>query len=219
MTSLDNYKSKAPAIIGSSTINHAARVRLGLNCSEYVFLMYLAARQEKGEQADTLTLYIYTGFSPENQQQILKGLMLKGFILFTGDEYEVTRKWFDGFADIEKEFEEFFWKENGKVAWTGTKKKAIEYYIKIRKKYSKEYLLDQRKYYFEYLELEHKRGFDRQRLMAQVFLYPGSERFLEDWKKYCEDIRAKLGLDKPISLTKPITKQEVMEAYAKDTNK
>jgi hypothetical protein len=220
MASLDSYKSKAPAIVGSTTINHAARVSLGLNCSEYAFLDHMARKQDKGEVADTLSTYIQTGFSPDNQQQILKGLILKGFIIIKGDECIVTSKWMDGFADIEKEFDEFFWKEDGKVAWPGVRKKALEYYIKVRRKYSRDFLSDQRRYYFEYLILEHKNGFARQKLMAQVFLNPENERYLEDWQKYRNDLKEKLGMNRPAeNAVKPVTREEVNKAYAKEASK
>lgn len=224
MTKLQDYRSGAPRIAGSTTINHEIRVQLQLNCSEYVLLDHLSRKQDKHELADTLSVYIQTGFTEKNQELLFKGLIGKGFIYLEGDNnFTVTDKWYDVFSDIEKEFNQHFWLEmdkkgNRKTAWTGTKKKALEYYIKLRKKYSCQYLADQRRYYFEYLKLENQRGFDRQRMMGQVFLNPGNERFAEDWKDYCLQLKIKLGIVKKEEKADPITIDIMREAYGKNTN-
>lgn len=227
MDKLQNYKSKPPAIIGSTTINHEARVRLGLNCSEYCLLDFLYRKQLNKEQSDTTSAYISTGFSESEVIAIFKGLIVKSFIYISNGKYELTKKWQEGFANLENEFEEFFWKEkvtdsNGKitdkVAWTGTKKKAIDYYIRLRKQYSKDFLVSQRDRYFEYLRLQKRlRNFDQQRLMCQVFLNPSTERFLEDYGGYIADLKEKYEPN-PVVI-KPITREDVLNSYGKDNNK
>ena len=220
MGKLDEYTSKSPAITGSTTINHAARVALGLNCSEYVLLDYLARRQEKGEGTDTITVYIRTGLHKEAQGQIIGTLMTKGFLLFDSKQgvYEVTSKWMEAFADIEKEFDNRFWKKDGKVDWTGTRKKALEYYIKIRKRYSLDFLLKQRDNYCEFLKVQKKlKGFDQQKMMCQVFLNPANERYLEDYADYIKQLNEKYGI-KEESKPKPITREEVLNQYGKNNN-
>lgn len=222
MTALNDYKSKAPAIIGSTTINHAVRVALLITCSEYVFLDFLKKIEEKQETADVLNIFIHTGFSTNEQEILLKALMQKSLVIIeTGIDgkdrsFRVSPRWNDAFPNLDKEFEEF-WHDNNGVAWTGTKKKALEYYVKIRKKYSKEFLLKQRDLYFDFLKLEEKGGFNRQKMMCQVFLNPMNERFNEDYEDYCKQKRIKLGIDK-LPEAKPITRDEVNNAYGKNTH-
>ena len=140
MNKLSDYKSKIPAVVGSTTINHASRIRLSLNCSEYVMLDYLARCQTKGIQVDSISIYIHTGFSIEAQEAIMRALMVNAWIYIKNEEHGkpllmVSDRWMDSAVDIEKEFDKHFWKENDKVVWTGTRKKALEYYIRLRKKY------------------------------------------------------------------------------------
>lgn len=221
MGKLENYKSKAPAITGISTINHGIRVKLGLSCSEYVFLDHLARRQEKNEQTDSLTVFINTGFSPENQKTIIKSLLDKKYLDFVKDKYQVTSKWFEGMDNIERDFELTMWTKDGRVTWTGAKKKALQCYESLRKKgFTKEHLQKQRDLYFEYLELVHKSGFNRDRMMCQVFLNPATERFAEDYERYIKEIRVKLNIDvNSDKKAKPITKEVYASAYGKDYNK
>lgn len=233
MGHMKEFRSSPPKITGSTTINHEIRVKLGLNCSEYCILDHLSRKEDKGELADTLSVYIHTGFLEDDQERLLKGLMVKAMVVIVsgidgrGQEIKISQKWFDAFPDIDKEFEEF-WHEkitdkNGRyanmTAWTGTKKKAIEYWHKLRKKYSFEYLMAQRNNYFEYLELEHKRGFARQRMMCQVFLNPSNERFAEDYADYAKQLRIKLGIQPPEQTqSQPMTLDKVKEAYGKNNN-
>jgi len=220
MTNLQNYKSQAPAVIGSTTINHAARLRLGLNCSEYVLLDHMSRKEDKGSQADTLTVFIQTGFTNEETARLFKSLVGKGFVrLKSNSDFELTTKWEEAFPDMDKEFDAYMWYDNGKVAWTGTKKKAMEYYVKLRKKYSREFLFNQRNNYFEFLRLQKKlRNFDQQRLMCQVFLNPANERFNEDYADYIVQIKARYG-DPDEVKPKAITKEEILKQYGKDNNK
>jgi len=228
MTKLDDYTSKAPAIIGSTTINHAVRVALQITCSEYCFLDFLTKVNANLEQPDVLNIFIKTGFSTYEQEILLKALMQKSLVIIESGidgrdrSFKVASKWNDAFPNLDKEFEEF-WHGRDKegnltVVWTGTKKKALEYYVKLRKKYSKEFLAKQRDLYFEFLQLEQKGGFNRQKMMCQIFLNPMNERFNEDYEDYCKQKRIKLGIDK-LPEVKPMTKEEVLGAYGKDNNK
>lgn len=220
MTKLETYVSKAPVIIGSTTINHEARIRLSLNCSEYCLLDHLSRKTEKGDQADTLTIYINTGFTVKETQILLNSLVLKGFVRIESEtgKYSLTTKWEEAFPDIEKEFDNIFWRTDRKVVWTGTKKKALEYYVKTRKKYSAVFLMDQRNNYFNYLKLQKElRNFDQQKMMCQVFLNPANERFLEDYLEYIKELVRKYGKQEEQKI-EPITREQVMEAYGKDNH-
>jgi hypothetical protein len=219
MDKLDSYKSKAPAIIGSTTINHEARIRLGLNCSEYCLLDHLTRQEDKGQHADMLTIYINTGFTMAEVEKLFGTLVLKGFARVDNGKYILTKKWEEGFADIENEFDNMFWKIDNKVVWTGTRKKALEYYVKLRKRYSSEFLMTQRNNYFNFLLLQKQlTRFDQQKMMCQVFLNPMTERFNEDYAEYIVQLKNKYGVtDKP--KPEPLTREAVNAAYGKNNNK
>lgn len=222
MSKISDYRSSPPQITGSSTINHEIRVKLELTCSEYVLIDHMHRKELKGEMADTLSVYINTGFTEQNQTLLIKSLIAKGFLFIEpGQKIVLTSKWADSFSNLDKEFEAFWYEfdDNVKrvVAWTGTKKKALEYWHKLRKKHSFEYLMSQRNAYFEYLKLEHKRGFARQRMMCQVFLNPGSERYMEDYADYAKQLKIKLGLIKDNGVVENVlTEEKRKEFYAKD---
>lgn len=215
---IKEYKSKAPDIVGSTTLNHSARVKLGLNCSEYVLMDHISRKNDSGSVVDTLTVYIATGFGFEETKRLLSSLIVKGFLIpKNGDDFDVTFKWHDGFANIDKEFEFKFWTKDGKVQWTGTKKKALEYYVKVRKQYSVDFLVKQRDDYFKFLELQLKyRNFDQQRVMCQVFLNPANERFLENYESYVQQLEEKYAPAK--TEIKPVTKADIMSQYGKNNN-
>jgi len=231
MGKLDEYKSKMPQIIGSTTINHEARVRLGLTCSEYVLLEHLHHAKEKHDRGNPESIYLNTGFVMNEVEALMRNLMQKGFVAIVsgvgsgiaasntaGPEFMLSTKWNDGFADIEKEFDQFFWKIDGKVQWTGTRKKALEYYIKLRKRHSKDYLVKQRDDYFKFLDLQKiLRKFDQQRLMCQVFLNPANERFAENYADYIVQLKAKYG-DPETPKIKPVTTADIMQQYGKNHN-
>lgn len=219
MGKLDNYTSKAPDIVGSTTINHAARVLMGINCSEYVMLDHIARTDAKGKQADTLSVYIATGFTESEAKRVFDSLVLKGFLHLVGEDFMLTDKWESAFPDLNKEFDQFFWFENLKPAWTGTKKKALEYYAKLRKSYSRDFLHTQRNNYFEFLKLQAQlKKFDQQRMMAQVFLNPSNERYMEDYADYIVQLKAKYGDPNEVKPS-PISRDDVMKEYGKDNNK
>jgi hypothetical protein len=219
MGKLEEYKSKAPDIVGSSTINHAARVKLGLTCSQYCFLDFLHRRRENptGNQS----IWINLGFGEREIEQLMKECMLKGFVLRGEAGMMLTPKWNDAFTSSEKEFDEFWYeKADGKysVAWTGTKKKAIEYWVKLRKKHSFDFLMSQRNDYFEFLRLQKKlRKFDQQRVMCQVFLNPANERYMENYADYIEQLKKHYG-DPEQPKIKPVTKEEILSQYGKDNH-
>ena len=114
-------------------------------------------------------------------------------MLITADPMPIlTSKWQSGFANVEEEFEEF-WKKDGKSVWlTSSKKASLKFYTELRKSTPKEVIIDSRNNYLEYLSWEHKRGFDRQIMMAERFLNPKNDWYLVDWKEMTEEIKRKL---------------------------
>lgn len=225
MEKLEEYKSKAPDIVGSSTINHAARVKLQLTCSQYCFIDFLHRRKEN--PTGVQSIWISLGFGEKEIEQLTKECMLKGFIAVTSGidgrdpELILSNKWNEAFTSAEKEFE-VFWHEmidnKISVAWTGTKKKALEYWVKLRKKHSFEFLMKQRNDYFQFLRLQKKlRKFDQQRLMCQVFLNPANERYLENYEDYVMQLLKHYG-DPETPKIKPVTKDDILNQYGKDNH-
>ena len=224
MGKLEEYKSKAPDIVGSSTINHAARVKLGLTCSQYCFLDFLHRRQENptGNQS----IWINLGFGEKEIEQLTRECMQRGYVLLNDTGFVLTGKWNEAFTSAEKEFEQFWHKKltdkNNRsvdmVAWYGAKKKALEYWVKLRKKHSFEFLMKQRDDYFQFLKLQKKlRNFDQQRLMCQVFLNPATERYMENYADYIEQLKKHYG-DPEQPKIKPVTKEEILSQYGKDNH-
>ena len=217
------FTSENPGVHGRTTINHEARMKLLLNCSEYVFMDWFYRETSKGKEPEVMDCYVNTGFTPEQQGRIMKGLIVKGFLLGgIGDSPTITEKWTDGFADFDQEFERFFWVKNGKVCWHGSKPQALKLYVTLRKNHSREFLLKQRDTYFKFLDLEHKTGFpERKKLMASVFLGP-KERFNEDWATQAKELEDQLAKkneeyqDKKD--VKPVTADQVKDLYGKDNS-
>lgn len=215
-----DFKSEPPKVFGRSTINHEARMELMLNCSEYVFMDWFYREVSKGKEPEILDCYVNTGFTGDQQQRLMKSLITKGFLIPTNDDSpKLTSKWESGFADLDKEFEVYFWKQDGKVCWNGSKPNALKLYVKLRKNISRDFLLKQRNTYFKYLECEHKLGFQRPKLMCSVFLGP-QERFNEDWKGQLEEAQAKLNAREAEYTkregAKAMTQDEMKNLYGKD---
>lgn len=227
---VDDFKTmvvKKPTILGSTTINHAARIELDLTCSDYVLMDYIYRAIRDKKPLDTLEIYRQTGFEEQAVGVILNNLVLKGFVVNERCNLpKITDKWASAFTNLTTEFEELFWRKNGKVFFTGSKKKSYEFYSKLRKKYSKDFLVKQRDAYADYLEMEHKTGFDRSVMMAERWLHPSNEYYLSDWSSQANLIREKI-LKGTIVLKKSfeiqtkeetVTSEERKSRYEQDSN-
>ena len=217
-------KVESPQVNGYTTINHEARVELGMTCSEYVLMDHIYSEIKKGNLLDMGKTHGRTGFNDFEQGQILKKLVQKGFVLpIEQNPPVITDKWISAFKDIDTEFEEYFWKRKGKVFWPGSKKKAKERYIALRKKYPKDFLVNQRDHYAKFLHYTRTNGFDRDTMVAERWLNPSNEYYLSDWKMAWEEVEQKL-IKKGIfrkpkdSNVKPLTDKERKERYAKDSD-
>lgn len=224
---LKNFESKPIHIAGFSTINHNLRVKLKMNCSEYVILDYIHNRQMNKKLADTDHCYTRTGFSKEEQRYIITSLIKKGFILPPAEDastFTLTSKWTSALSSLETEFERGFWvKLNPRTnrlenCWHGSKSQAKKNYTKVRKIHSYEFLVQKRDEYFQYLEAAEQSGFLRQKMMCSVFLGP-QERFLEDWAGQRDEVLKKLKNgkkdDKPRTA---MTMDEVKKLYSDEKN-
>jgi hypothetical protein len=204
-----------PDITGSTTINHVARVELGLNCSEYVLMSYVFHCAKNNKPLTVMETYQKTGFEEEAQLQVIRGLVQKGFVLFSPNEVpQVTSKWESAFTNIEDEFENLFWKKDGKVVWLGSsRKQSLTFYVKARKKYPKETLIENRNDYIEYLDMEHKRGFNRQIMGCEKYLNEKNEYYLVDWKVLIERIKKELHPKEETKIVEPLTKESRKKMY------
>jgi hypothetical protein len=213
-----------PSVRGVSTINHALRLSLGLNCSEYVLADCIYDKMSRGLEVSLTTVHRKIGFSADEVKHTYLKLLDKGIVIgdFGNKTIEFTQKYIAYFQDIEKEFEEFWTIIHGvgevsrRNAWPGSKPKALQEYIRVRKVESKEYLLEQRDQYFRYLEWEQKRGFNRQKMMAVAFLNT-DERYKEDWKSQADEI-AKNYKTEDIVMASTMTADSKKELYGKDTD-
>lgn len=213
---LTNHVVKAPSIIGSTTINHAARIELGLNCSEYVLMNYVFHCAKNSIELEITETYRKTGFTEELQLQVMNGLIMKGFVMINPNPIpQITTKWESAFTDIESEFDNLFWKKNGKVIWLGSpRKSALVFYIKLRKKYPKEIIIKAKDDYLEYLELVRKTGFNRAIMGADKWLNEKNEFYLVDWKESSADVQKELDKKKPATqYAEPITSQSRKAGY------
>lgn len=213
-----DQKVERPSIIGLTTINHAVRVQLGLTCSEYVLMNYIHQCHKNRTPLEVTATYRKTGFELEEQKTLAFALQRKGFILITEDPIpHITSKWESGFGNMEEEFENEFWKKDGKNVWlTSSKKASFKKYVEARRTHPKEVIIAARDEYLEYLKWEHKRGFDRQIMMAERFLNLANEYFMTDWKSMTEEIKRKLNPPSvPPAEAKQITEAERQKEYDK----
>jgi hypothetical protein len=206
---------KCPNIIGSTTINHAARVEMSLNCSEYVLMSYVYHCVKNNKPLESIETYIKTGFAEDESLAIIRGLVQKGFVILRDSPIpDITSKWESAFTNIEDEFENQFWKKDGKVVWLGSsRKQSLAFYIKARKRYAKEILIQSRDEYLEYLSWEHKKGFNRQIMGCEKYLNEKNEYYLVDWKVLSEKIKTELTPKESAKPVEPLTKESRKKMY------
>lgn len=159
---------------------------------EYVFMEAVADALERNEKVTSTYLYVRTGLIPQEQNMCLESMIMKGYIFpeaRSDGKPAVSPKYYDFFKDFEVKFKEF-WTKDGKVCWPGSKVKALKLYKDLLKKYPHNLLMHRRNAYFKYLHYCELNGFDRQKMMATVFIGP-QERFKEDWSKYADQEQEK----------------------------
>lgn len=221
---LKNFKSARPEITGSSSINHKVRVKLQLNCSQYVYMQFIADSFKKNAFIDPMDVYKAIGMDVNQQNELAKELIVKTFLYL--DENGVvfpTDKWSSGWPRLEVEFEEF-WKKDGKNCWTGSKKEGFVLYSKVRKKVEKDVLLNQRNFYFEFLTVTRKTGFNRAAMMVERWLNPKNEYYMEDYSQYIKDLMDRYpGIFKPTTTGQvqavSLTKKDYKKDYEQNTDK
>lgn len=208
-----NQKVGLPEITGMTTINHAARIFLELNCSEYVLMNYIYQCHKNRTPMEVTETYRKTGFKQDEQIAVAWTLQRKGFLIVSSDPIPtITSKWESAFTDLEKEFEEEFWKKDGKSIWlTSSKKASFKFYSDLRKSYPKKIVIEARDKYVEYLEWEHKGGFNRAIMGCEKFLNPKNEFFLADWEGMTNKIKERLNPRK----VQPASEEQITAAARK----
>lgn len=214
----DDFKSAPLKVVGSSTINHAVRVRLAITADEYCFMLYLETRKRYQKQFDLGHCYMTIGYSEDICKVLYDSLVNHGFLgPFTPGMIPVlTKRWEEAF-NVDFEFEKFWFETlaDGKkrAAWPGSKEKAKKLFENARKEVSLEYLIKQRDHYFIMLAMIKKyRNFDRARMIATRWLGPDKE-FNNDWKGEVEKLNEQYKPHKP--LAEAVTMDTVKDAFNK----
>jgi hypothetical protein len=191
---IKEMKVAMPSILGSTTINHAARIQLMLNASEYVLMDYIYRCIQHKREMEVSETYRQTGFTTEQQQILLRSLVMKGFVF--PDQVsppKITSKWESAFADLKAEFDNLFWRKDGKAFFpNSSNKRSFGFYNTVRKKYPKDFLIKQRNHYDDYLKMQAATGFNQAKMMAERWLNPKNENYLIDWKQLADDIKEKI---------------------------
>lgn len=214
----NDFISDQPKITGSTTINHAVRVKLGITADEYCFMMYLEERKNKSREFDLSHCFSIIGYNANMAKLMYHGLVQHGFLgLFKpGEVPKLTERWGQAF-NVDFEFNQF-WTVNlpdGKkrTAWPGSKEATRKLFDKVRKQYSLEYILRQRDHYFKFLILTKKyRNFDRMKMGGPVWLGP-DKHYETDWKSEWEELEEKYNPKKPMA--EAVTIESVKKAYNK----
>jgi len=212
-----DYRSKPPRIEGTTTINHDLRVKMELGPMEFVLMDAIVWLKERRKLVTDVTVYIRTGLVPQEQTMALEMLVKKGFVYPEAEADgtpALSEKWSSFFTSIEDEFPEF-WTKDGKVCWPGSKPKALELYVSVRKTKSKDFLLKQRDDYLKFLELVRRNGFDRPQMMATVFLGK-QNRYEENWADYLKQEEEKFQREEDIPMSvvpSTTTKEERLKKY------
>ena len=220
MSMIKGKTVKAPKVTGTSIINHGVRTELEMTPSEYILMDYIYKKILKKEEMNFLSTYKATGLMRGTQEQILNNLVAKGFLYpENANPPKATNKWPAAFGNRTEEFEKF-WKIDGVVFWTGSKKLALKRYENLRKIYSEDKLLMQRNAYARYLRLENQNGFDRRVMAADRWLNPANEYYEVDWTKMGDEIEAKMKNKYAFKAekTETLTEEERKKRYEEDSN-
>jgi len=202
MTFLSNLVISEPIPVGTSTIDHTKRYRLKLTCNEYVLLDHLMYLKNEKKSLDYARITTMIGFTYEQVQKAFESMVKKEIITDTFQPTIATCIEFE--AEVKSDrFEEFWFDdvEKKKGTWPGSRPQAEKLFNRLLKEHSVEHLLERKAAYLRYLAWEKKeRGFDRQRMMATVFLNNSTKRFEEDWDGYINKEEEKKDLPAQVSI-------------------
>lgn len=193
---LKNIKVKSLLPQGINSIEHSARIKLGLNCEEYCVFDTILSRKKRQKETTFDDIQDYTGLTSVSVNSSLSKMMNITLIKITDEKiYLNSRMVTEAFKEQDQIFRdefEHFWKSPKIIrnptsnkeetvmvnAWPGPKELAFDKFVLARKKHSLEFILEQKKYYF--LFLKHETW--RKKMQASKFLNIKTKQLLEDFK-------------------------------------
>jgi hypothetical protein len=205
---LKNKKVKSLLPQGINTIEHSARLKLGLNCEEYCIFDTILSRKKKDKKTIFDDIQNHTGLLP-SVINIAIFTMTEINLIKTKDSNfmlntEMVHNAFKEQNDMyEEEFKQF-WKKDNVNCWPGPKELAFSKFKIARKKHSFEFIMKQKEDYF--VLLEHETW--RRPMQASKFLNVNTGQIKEDWKSQWPANAIKTQKE-----TKPITIEEKDSLY------
>jgi len=184
-------KIKNTSPFGENIIVHSARIKLGINCTEYCIFDTILSRKLKAKDTQFADIENYTGFEPEIIDRAIKNMEEIMLIKTVNNKYLINKKSItEAFSDhedkLEKEFDQFW---NLKIdrkddnRWPGPRQASFDKYKIARKKYDFDYIIRQAKDYFRLLEHETW----RKPMQATKFLNVKTAQVEEDFKSQWPD--------------------------------
>lgn len=200
MENILKMKVNSNPVKGKTTINHNVRLKLKINCSEYVLLDYMVEHIHNQKKTfNNSHCETYTGFNLTEQEILIQSLEDKGLAYYNNNQNLKPNvdSWDAAWPDLDKEFKIFWTREevesNGtitsKTDWPGSKSDALSKFKEARKLVSFEYLMKQRKAYEDVLEYQRAHKFQRQKMGGPVFLNPKTRKFDSDFEQELYDLK------------------------------
>lgn len=159
-----NNDGAAKKITGKSYVDHSIRVKLGLNCNEFIVMQFL---EEKKSIVSKDVVYSSIGMSMNEFNSYILSLNFKGYL----KNHEITELWNKAFAVDMNEFNQL-WKLFNKK---GNKETALSRFKQVIKRITFEELFLRAQTYqtnVSHRSLEHRLGLD-------TYLTPDKKRWMD----------------------------------------
>lgn len=181
---LFNFRSSEPEhVIGSSTIEHGPRVKLGLTCEEYSMVKLILYCIDKNRSFDFARIYRHLGFDESQTDQIVQSLVDKEILVM--DEVKgnkIMPVWEQAHTTHYKTTFDEFWKPYRGLSWPGSKKLSAERFSIAAQKFGSRYILHRKHAYMDFLLRPENRW--RKIMNASTFLSVSTEHFNQPWETY-----------------------------------
>jgi hypothetical protein len=107
-------KKVALEVQGTSTINHKARRKMNIDCNFYVFLDFIIEEINKKRIPTIEAAIKKIGFDEKQLEKYLTLSFALGYLKEGENNMPInTGKWDAAFDNINKEFNDLFWKKDG----------------------------------------------------------------------------------------------------------
>jgi len=201
-------------ISGSTTINHAVRIKLQLTNNEYVLLQFLEISFQEKRVITYELIYRKIGMDVELfntlREKLKQGLWIKDEKVGDKVLIRVTKRFREAFYVNEQDFNDFWLNPKTKTAdWPGSRTDALAKYVIARKEYPADYLLKQKHWYFRMLALPEYAY--RQKMGAPVFLNMRTKRFEEDFESQWREVTGKTRIEEPVQSLDMAKKEELFK--------